>query len=223
MKNLLTALVRFIRNLGRPSAAANRRRLRARLGAVSGDPRTALFESIVIRDARADEIPALAALHVRTWNQTYGRVKSPPTVALREQQWREQFQSPDHHWFCLVVENRDGELIGYAKGTWPKAGDEPANEGNLSKIYLLRDYQRLGLGRRLLGLVARRFLSHGVTSMVLFGVPQNPSCAFHDALGGTRLYDDRGVFQGGYRWPDLRRLAEAYGANDSSVQSEPEA
>lgn len=202
MKKLLTALVRFIGNLRRPSAAANRRRLRER-----GET----LESIVIRDARVDEIPALAALHVRTWNQTYGRVKSPPTVALREHQWREQFQSADHHWFCLVVENRDAELIGYAKGTWPKEGDEPAHEGNLSKIYLLRDYQRLGLGRWLLGHVARRFLSHGVTSMVLFGVPQNPSCAFHDALGSTRLYDERGVFQGGYRWPDLRRLAERCG------------
>jgi hypothetical protein len=48
----------------------------------------------------------------------------------------------------------------------------------------------------------------GVTSMVLFGVPENPSCAFHDTLEGTRLYDEKGVFQGGYRWRDLHRLAE---------------
>jgi GNAT superfamily N-acetyltransferase len=198
LKNYLTALARFVGNLGRPSRRANRRLLRERGETV---------ESFVIRDARADEIQALAALHVATWNQTYPRVTSPPAVALREHQWREQFRVTDGRWFCLVVENSKGKLVGFAKGIRPQAGEGSEHEGELNKIYLLRDYQRLGLGRRLIGQVARRFLDMGVTSMVLFGVPQNPSCAFHDKLAGTRLHDEKGVFQGGYRWPDLHRLA----------------
>ncbi len=57
------------------------------------------------------------------------------------------------------------------------------------------------------GHVARRFLAQGIRSMVLFGVPQNPSCAFHEALEGERLLAKNGDFHGGYGWRDLQRLA----------------
>ena len=63
------------------------------------------------------------------------------------------------------------------------------------------------LGTPLIRHVARRFLSLGVNDMVLFGVPQNPSCAFHEAMGGERLYSEKGTFGGGYRWRDLKKLA----------------
>jgi hypothetical protein len=42
--------------------------------------------------------------------------------------------------------------------------------------------------------------------MTLFGVPQNPSCAFHEAMGGERLYSEKGTFDGCYRWSDLKKL-----------------
>ena len=78
----------------------------------------------------------------------------------------------------------------------------------IGRIFLLNYYQRLGLGTKLIGQVARRFLSRGVNDMVLFGVPQNPSSAFHEAMGGERLYSAKGTFDGGYRWRDLQKLAE---------------
>ena len=43
--------------------------------------------------------------------------------------------------------------------------------------------------------------------MVLFGVPQNPSCAFHEAREGERLLAKNGEFHGGYGWRALQRLA----------------
>jgi GNAT superfamily N-acetyltransferase len=198
VKNFLTAVTRFLLGLKRPSKAANARRLRAR-----GET----LESLVIRETTPDDIPALAALHVKTWSDTYPLALRPPTFRIRERQWREQFAITDGSWFCFVVENRNRELIGFAKGRVYASDDLPAYGGELNKIYLLREYQRLGIGRRLVGHVARRFLSQGITTMVLFGIPQNPSCAFHEALGGERLYAENGEFHGGYGWRDLRKLA----------------
>ena len=86
-------------------------------------------------------------------------------------------------------------------------GGLPGFAGELNKIYLLRDYQRQGLGRRLVGHVARRFLSQGIASMVLFGEARNPSCGFWDRLGGERLYAANREFHGAYGWRDLRSLA----------------
>ena len=76
-----------------------------------------------------------------------------------------------------------------------------------TRYYLLKDYQRLGLGRKLFQRVVQKFLKMGVNSMVLFGIPQNPSCSFHEAMGGKRLYSETGNFDGGYRWSDLKKIA----------------
>ena len=198
LKNLMNAVVRRVSGRRRPSKAVNQ------AGLLSRGENLALF---TIREVVPEDLHALTALHVKTWADTYPNVKQPPSYELRERQWREQFQVTDGTWFCFVVVNPKGELIGFAKGTMP-GSTEPSNAcGELSKIYLLRDYQRLGLGRRLVGHVARRFLSLGVHTMVLFGTPQNPSFAFHEALGGERLFAENGEFHGGYRWPDLQTLA----------------
>ena len=200
MRNALNAVRRFLNGLRRPSGATNLRRLRHR-----GET----IKSLNIRDAARDDISALAELHVKTWSDTYGSVANPPAYQLRERQWREQFDRTDGSWFCFVVVNRDGQLVGFAKGKAYASDEQPGDSGQLDKIYLLREYQRLGLGRRLVGHVARRFLDQGISTMVLFGTPQNPSCAFHETLGGERLFAENGEFHGGYTWRDLRKLASA--------------
>jgi GNAT superfamily N-acetyltransferase len=192
IKTVGTAASRFLLGLRRPSKRANVRRLKQVGEAV---------ESLIIRDATPADIPALARLHVATWNATYPGVRRPPTCELREQQWREAFALADGRWFCYVVENRKGELIAFAKG---RRSDHPEYGGELNKIYLLREYQRLGLGRRLVGRVARRFLDQGITSMWLFGDAGNPSCRAWIALGAEKTDDDPG--NGNYGWRDLRRL-----------------
>ena len=198
MSHFSLAIKRFIMNIPRPSKAANIRR-RKRRGEKA--------ESFIIREATAEDIPALAALHVKTWAQTYWTVLHPPTYKIREWQWRDQFENNDGSWFCFVIGNSKGELIGFAKGKNYSHSDLPDFAGELNKIYILREYQRLGLGKRLIGYVARKFLSKGITNMVLFGVAENPSGYFHEAVGGEKLYSKKGEFHGGYCWRDLKKLA----------------
>jgi hypothetical protein len=47
----------------------------------------------------------------------------------------------------------------------------------------------------------------GINTIVLFGIPQNPSCYFHKAIGGEKLFADNGEFHGGYIWKGLEALA----------------
>jgi ribosomal protein S18 acetylase RimI-like enzyme len=159
-----------------------------------------------IRDAHEDDVPALARLHVETFNETHrGGRSGGPSYELRERQWREAFQRHDGSWFCYVVENEHGELVGFAKGT-PHDGGVPGFMGELNKIYVLQRFHRQGIGRLLLCNVARRFLERGVTSMLLFGEATNPSNGFYEAFGAERLYSPSGEFHGGYGWRDLHRL-----------------
>jgi L-amino acid N-acyltransferase YncA len=166
------------------------------------------MKAVSIREAASTDVPALARLHVTTFNETHAPVRRDgPTYEVRESQWRQAFQSPEGSWFCLVIEDPNGELIGFAKGQRYSHPDQPDFAGELNKIYLLREYHRRGLGRRLLGQVARRFLSQGIESMLLFGDARSPSNRFYEALGADRLYAANGEFHGGYGWRDLRRLA----------------
>ena len=180
--------------LSRPSRSRNLQRLRER-----GES----LESLRIREATVDDIPALAALHVATWNATYALMGAPgPGVAVRERQWREAFARDDPAWFCFVVERPDGALVGFAQAN---RSDNPDYEGELRRCHLLGDYQRVGIGSRLVGHVARRFLSLGIRSMWLFGDARNPSRGAWLALGAVKCDDDPG--NGNYGWRDIAPLA----------------
>jgi len=200
MKNFINSIRRSLNNLRRPSKQTNLLKLKER-----GET----IDSFTFRDATVDDIPQLTKVHVKAWQDTY-KVLRPPTFEIREYQWRKAFnEENDGSWFCILVVNNKNEVIGFAKGKTYKHNDLPEFSGELNKIYLLFDYHRLGLGRKLVGHVARRFLSMGINNMVLFGVPENPTCAFHEAIGGERLHNKKnGNFDGGYCWRDLKKLAE---------------
>lgn len=194
MKRLVNAAWMAFAALGRPSRRANLRRLRGR-GESTSD--------LQVREATEDDIPALAQLHVTTWNATYAPFGARgPSIAVRERQWREAFASRDRYWLCLVVERPDGALVGLAQSN---RSDNPEYGGELRRMHLLKDYQRMGLGRRLIGRVARHFLANDITSMWLYGDARNPSSRAWLAMGAVRCDDDPG--NGNYGWKDIQTLA----------------
>jgi GNAT superfamily N-acetyltransferase len=192
LKPRIAQLQRRINARTRPTGDRNARRLRDR-----GES----LDSIIFRDAVAADIPALAELHVTTWNATYNTTRGP-TIAIRTWQWEQVFAKQNRRDFVLVLEDRDGRLIGF---TWGKPHEgEFASE--LSKIYLRWEYHGLGLGRRMMAETARRFLDRGIQSFILHAELSNPTLGFYDRMGGERLVDDRGQFSGSYGWRDVRTL-----------------
>ena len=207
MKRIVVGAWRLVAGLAVPSKAGNLRRLRAR-----GEQ----LDALKIREASAADIPALARLHVTTWNATYAPLlMKGPSYEVREGQWCEAFAKNEAGWFCFIVERPDGEMVAFAQGN---RSDHPEFGGQLNKIYVLRDYQRMGIGRRLLGHVARRFRNLGVNSMWLFGDARNPSSRVWMALGATKTDSDSGT--GNYGWHDLANLAALPDSGDAQTPVE---
>jgi GNAT superfamily N-acetyltransferase len=188
----IAAVIRWFNTRTRATGAENARKLRER-----GES----LDSIVFRDAVAGDIPALAELHVTTWNATYNTTRGP-TIATRTWQWNEAFGKTNRRDFVLVLEDPNGRLIGF---TWGKP-HEGEFDGELSKIYLRWEYHGLGLGRRMMAETARRFDERGIRSFILFAELTNPTLGFYDHMGGERLLDDRGRFHGAYGWRDVKTL-----------------
>lgn len=162
------------------------------------------LRSLTFREATAEDIPALAALHVAAWNESNPGVRHKPTIEMRESQWEEAFREADNSWFCYVIESRQNELVGFAQGNL-YTGQIPGFDGQLSKLSLLRAYQRMGLERKLIGYLSRRFLSRGVFSMIVFAEPG--SREFYEALGAEKVASGKGEFRWAYGWSDLEALA----------------
>jgi len=192
LKPRLAGLKRWITARSRPTGEKNARALRERGESLA---------SIVFRDAVAADIPALAELHVTTWNATYNTTRGP-TIATRTWQWNQVFAKEGRRDFVVVLEDRTGRLIGF---TWGRP-HEGEFDGELSKIYLRWEYHGLGLGRRMMVETARRFLDRGIHSFILFAELSNPTLGFYDRMGGERLLDERGIFNGAYGWRDVRTL-----------------
>ena len=188
----IAGLKRWINARSRPTGEENARQLRDR-----GES----LDSITFRDAVAADIPALAELHVTTWNATYNTARGP-TIATRTWQWNQVFEKDNRRDFVLVLEDRNGRLIGF---TWGRP-HEGEFESEVSKIYLRWEYHGLGLGRRMMAETARRFVDRGFQSCILFAELSNPTLGFYDRMGGERLLDERGQFGGAYVWRDVRTL-----------------
>ena len=164
--------------------------------------------AFVIRTATIEDAHTLAELHVKTFNETHVASPAGPTYKNRKWQWDELFKTADPTWFSLVMTNKEGALIGFAKGQPYHHPDHPGFSGELNKIYLLKQYHRLGLGKRLLAAAAKKFISMGIESMLLFGDAQNPSNHFYEAMGAVRLFAKNGEFHGGYGWRDIKTIAD---------------
>ncbi|MCD2422757.1 GNAT family N-acetyltransferase [Niabella pedocola] len=158
------------------------------------------------RLATAADVPAIAALHVTVFKETHGSIGAPE-IALRVWQWEQVFMAPEGNWFCLVMETASGGLIGFAKGQAYQEAAHSEFAGELNKIYLLREYQGRGLGKRLIGCVARAFIQRNIRSMLLFGDADLPANKFYERMGAERLFAGNGDFHGGYGWKDLSLLA----------------
>jgi GNAT superfamily N-acetyltransferase len=201
MTDHVASVLRGARAKRRRSKESNLRRLRERGESLA---------SFALREATPTDIPELARVHVTAWNATHGGwVWRRPSRELRGRQWTTKFSSLAPDWFCYLVQDGVGTVVGFATGQPYTEPYPPGFSGRLEKIYLQDEYQRLGRGRRLVGRVAGRLLARGVDSMLLFSQPDNPSCVFFEVLGGERLRSPTGEFHGASGWRDLRRLVAA--------------
>jgi len=102
-----------------------------------------------------------------------------------------------------------GGLVGYG------AGSKAQGVAQVSTLYILKAAQGRGLGRRLLGSLARVMAAQGATSLRLWVLNGNEGArAFYERLGGAPRGERAvGGWGGGHRetaydWPDIDALVE---------------
>jgi GNAT superfamily N-acetyltransferase len=163
-----------------------------------------------IRRASREDAAVIARVHVATWQTTYaGLIPESFLAALdpeeRARQWDLLIEAGKD--FFHVAEDESG-IFGFASGGQIR---EPVEgyDAELQTIYLLRDRQGNGTGRRLVEAVVRDLRYAGFRSMVVWVLAQNPAVNFYQRLGAIEVagktieiggvtLDDRVL-----GWPDL--------------------
>lgn len=115
---------------------------------------------------------------------------------------------------CVFVAEGDRGIYGFASGRPRRRFSKGLEEyrGVLETVYVLPAGQGTGVGRDLMEAVARYFLDHAVTSMILWVFEENHAArGFYEALGGVPVAGDG--FEIGGAW--VREMA--YGWRDLGV------
>ncbi|MXY43584.1 MAG: GNAT family N-acetyltransferase [Dehalococcoidia bacterium] len=168
-----------------------------------------------IRRALPSDAPGIAHVHVESWRSTYvGIVPDDYLTSLdrseRERVWRRLIA--DETQITYLVENSRDGIVGFVNGG-PARMDDKTYAGELYAIYLLEQYQRQGIGRRLVGELCAWLLSQDLTSMYTWVLEDNPSRRFYESLGGieftrqTIAIGSRDVVEVAYGWDDISPLA----------------
>ncbi|MCW2921997.1 MAG: GCN5-related N-acetyltransferase [Thermoleophilia bacterium] len=153
-----------------------------------------------IRDARLEDAPAIARIHVECWRHAYrGLVPQSLldslSVEARKAQWRRVLGEDDAapaRGATLVSADESGEVSGFAQtGVLQDGSDDPAT-GELYAIYLDPKAIGTGIGRELLGAATERLRAAGFAHAQLDVLPGNARA--------IRVYEAAGWRASGAPW-----------------------
>jgi GNAT superfamily N-acetyltransferase len=172
--------------------------------------------AIIIREATINDIHGIAKVHVDAWNTTYKGIVpeehlKSKTCKGQEEKWLKRiFNNIDSKEFLYVAEYEKSGIVGFACGS--AENDDSKFKGAIRAIYILKEFQRQGIGKKLVRVLVERMNRAKVGNLIIWAFEQNPSCAFYEHIGGQKAYESNVVVGGkeltevGYGWTDLDEL-----------------
>ncbi len=175
-----------------------------------------------IRLATPNDATAIAQVRVMAWRTTYrGMIPAAYLDAMKVEDsaalWERVLTAGPNTTSTFVAE-AEGLVVGFASGLMlPES--RLGFDAELSAVYLEREHQRHGVGRRLVARVAAAQQAHGATGLVAWVIAGNKGArAFYESLGAELLveqpfeWDGMDLVEAGYGWRDLSMLTGASSA-----------
>lgn len=144
-----------------------------------------------LRQAEAEDAPAIAKVQVDSWGTTYRNIVEQSYLdnmryADREKVWVDVVkQNP-----IFVLTDEKDEIVGFAVGGPERSGEFEGYDGELYAIYLYESVQGQGGGRRLVEAVAADLDGRGFSRMVIAVLAENPACRFYEKMGGHKIGEE---------------------------------
>ncbi|NMH68566.1 GNAT family N-acetyltransferase [Bacillus sp. RO3] len=147
------------------------------------------MEKFHTRKAELQDAEGIAFVHIHSWRTTYKGIISEEylqslSIEEREQKWRGILSGSHHTYVC---EEEDGKIVGFVSFGKERSGEY---EGELYAIYLLKEYQGKGIGKRLFAIAVHELKKQGLFSMWIWVLKENPSKHFYYAFKPSLIKEE---------------------------------
>ena len=165
----------------------------------------------MIRKAKLDDATGIAKVSVDSWRTTYKDIipddfLNKLSYEQRTASWQENIVREDN--YVIVAENSDGQIVGFADA-WKRETNVVENACDLTSIYLLKEYQGLGIGKMLLKNLFAHFKQVGYSKIFVEVLEDNKTRYFYEYYG-AKLVKEVQIQIGGkilnelvYEWDHL--------------------
>lgn len=133
-----------------------------------------------IRKANSQDAQDIGKVHVDSWRTTYKGILPDDflnnlSYEQRTELWKKNISDATN--YVLVAENEQNEIIGFATGATRKTNSVP-NATDLTSIYLLEEYQGIGIGKQLLTEIFAYFKLKGYEKVFVEVLAENKTRNF---------------------------------------------
>ena len=138
---------------------------------------------IEIRKAEVNDAENIVDINLTSWQTTYGGIFKKEFFEKRKStrdkklDWWKQHLEQEHDVYVAIV---DGKLVGYMDFY----KDSQTNEGyaEISSVYILKEYQKMGIGRRFFKIAIDLTKKANKTKFMLNVLDRNSALEFYKKI-----------------------------------------
>lgn len=170
-------------------------------------------DKLIVRKAVLPDARGIAIVQVDSWRTTYeGIISNDYLQKLSYEEHEKIWHGAIKQKTLYVAEDNEGRIVGFSIGGKERSGNYPKCKGEVYAIYILKEYQRKGLGRLLMKPIVEDLLEQNITTMAVYVLEENNARFFYEALGAKKI-DSVEIEIGGkkltelvYGWEDIRKI-----------------
>lgn len=164
---------------------------------------------MLIRPSQGTDAHTISRIYVKTWRDTYLSVIPFGYLFGMSESRQEQafFNELNSSQIVSFVAEDAGRVVGFITGGVERNKDD-LYRGEIYTLYVLKHFQRRGIGGNLVSALAARLNQNGIYSMLVRVLKLNPYRRFYQKINGILIKVERLPFAGeimdveAYGWLD---------------------
>jgi ribosomal protein S18 acetylase RimI-like enzyme len=174
-----------------------------------------------IRVATPGDAPALGEMHVASWRETYAGLLPDKMLAslsteARAAMWAKIMREPATEYSTVIyLAEYDKAIVGFGScgAQRTESLKDKGYDGEVSAVYVLREFQKRRIGRRLFSAMSSDLIRRGFNAAALWVLRENLRARrFYEHYAGKVIAEREDIRDGtvlvelAYGWPDLKEL-----------------
>ena len=142
-----------------------------------------------IRKAKSSDAKEIIEVNVKTWLTTYSGIMPEQALKNKVDNMEESIKKcektveDDDN---VLVAIKDGKIVGVVSYGKSRFTNDNENAGEIYSLYVLKEYQRQGIGKKLF-FVAKNILNRqGYKNIIVTCIVENPANEFYKKIGGKK-------------------------------------